>query len=125
MRDIKELIRECCNYQQRDSSCIGIDGHGYEDDKGSTIDRFKGEGECCDILHEEPQTCEYFKKAVLPLRKDLVKAFGSLVHDKELVNQQYCGCGTVITDGVRKCVKCKGKTKKNRNKRQREKGGNS
>ena len=97
--------QECCNFVSNE--CLGFDIYS----KG-----FRSQG-ICHISEKRP--CPYFEKCVLPLAPELTEQYSKpdssvLVHESKR-----CKCGKEIDSNKRKCIDCKAKVRRLRNKRHR------
>ena len=115
--------QECSNYVL--GKCIGVD-RAFKRFKNEESTRlfyqypyvfeYKVSGSC---WIEKGKPCSFFEKCVLPLAPELTEQYSKpdssvLVHESKR-----CKCGKEIDSNKRKCIDCKAKVRRLRNKRHR------
>ena len=117
--------RECCNYDS--GKCIGVDMAGKRFRKEESTKIFyqypyefehKISGSC---WIEEKKPCPFFVKCVLPLAPELTEQYWKAIKDVSMQIEEVksCSCGNKIYGNERKCIDCKAKVRRLRNKRYR------
>lgn len=91
---------ECCNYVR--SECVGM----------SFTEMFSNDGICVLIKKDKPESCDFFKRVVLPLAKysgsynEINNSYSAIDKKVKRVKDRYCGCGKLLEKSERLCIKC-------------------
>jgi len=121
-KPLVNLVEQNCDYFVSDQ-CLGTNVNGG---------RLKRESETT-IIYQYPYAfeyqnaglcwiqagmpCDYFEKYILPLNSEFIDEYNELVRYAIDVGSKFCSCGREIGINERKCVTCKAKTRRLRNRR--------
>jgi len=112
------ISNECCNYIRNE--CVGV---------GFTA-MFSIDSICNVLLKKDPEPCDFFKNAVLPLAEH--KGFYTSINNEysridktvKLYKKRLCECGAKLDKGAKFCNKCKrDRVKKSNRKSYKKKKG--
>ena len=115
--------QECCNYDS--GKCIGVDmaAKRFRKEEGTILFYqypYEFEGRIsADCWIKEGKPCPFFVKCVLPLAPELKGQYSKLDSSLLAYETKRCKCGQEIDSKKRKCIDCKAKVRRLRNKRHR------
>ena len=124
--------QKCCNFVSDEchgslvGKCIGGDVNGGKLKRESQTAviyqypyelEYKNAGLC---WVQEGITCDYFEQAVLPSGNEAIaEEYEECVSDSNIEEQEprFCKCGNILSDHERKCIICKRKARRLRNRK--------
>jgi hypothetical protein len=121
---IINLVRqECCNFVSDECLGTNVNGNRLKRNSKTTIIyqypyefTYPNAGLC---WVQEGITCDYFERFVLPGEgnKAITEEYEKCVSGIEKQEPRFCECGNILSGNERKCIICKRKTRRLRNRK--------